>query len=411
MGNKEEIKRIDRKYYIVRELETDGKPVKIDGEMLQPVKSIDDDDCQHCVLFDTDICGAPCSLYGFMVRVLPENSEEKDEENLSNMEETGENLETEKEETTMERKIGEIFEYNGEWYQCIVGNGCDNCAFNESKCYTVADNGDPIGDCCADRRKDNKDVIFKKLEKVGEPYAHNSAIVQKYRIRTTPVIMPNEPYMYFNAINNTIEIEIKQTKEDMEENELIELLSEKVHNAWMKEKEAQGFSYGKEYDKEKKKHPDMLPYNELKEEVKEYDRATVKAVLQAQKELSADVNKLNLKPFDLEAAKSGKPVCTRDGRKARIVCFDAKGYRPIVALIEVDCEDDCTPEDVFLFTDKGYYNCSSIASDNDLMMLPEKKEGWINVYRHQIHDTLDGAEEGRRGTSDYIQTIKVSWEE
>ena len=54
----------------------------------------------------------------------------------------------------MERKIGEIFEHNGEWYQCIVGNDCENCAFNERKCYTVVDNGDPIGDCCDDRRKD-----------------------------------------------------------------------------------------------------------------------------------------------------------------------------------------------------------------------------------------------------------------
>lgn len=36
-------------------------------------------------------------------------------------------------------------------------------------------------------------------------------------------------------------------------------------------------------------------------------------------------NSLTLKPFDLEAAKQGKPVCTRDGRKARIVCFDLKG--------------------------------------------------------------------------------------
>ena len=28
--------------------------------------------------------------------------------------------------------------------------------------------------------------------------------------------------------------------------------------------------------------------------------------------------KLNLKPFDLEAAKAGKPVCTRDGRWRRL---------------------------------------------------------------------------------------------
>lgn len=42
----------------------------------------------------------------------------------------------------------------------------------------------------------------------------------------------------------------------------------------------------------------------------------------------------NLKPFSLEAAKAGKPVCTRDGHKARIICFDRKDNTPIVALIE-----------------------------------------------------------------------------
>ena len=26
-----------------------------------------------------------------------------------------------------ERKIGEIFEYNGDWYQCIKGNTCNDC--------------------------------------------------------------------------------------------------------------------------------------------------------------------------------------------------------------------------------------------------------------------------------------------
>lgn len=46
--------------------------------------------------------------------------------------------------------------------------------------------------------------------------------------------------------------------------------------------------------------------------------------------------KLNLKPFDLEAAKAGKPVCTRDGRKARIICYDRQSDHgfPLVALVE-----------------------------------------------------------------------------
>lgn len=41
------------------------------------------------------------------------------------------------------------------------------------------------------------------------------------------------------------------------------------------------------------------------------------------------------KPFDLEQAKAGKPVCTRDGHKARIICFDAKleNYS-IIALVK-----------------------------------------------------------------------------
>ena len=29
----------------------------------------------------------------------------------------------------MERKIGEIFEYKGEWYQCVIGYSCYDCAF------------------------------------------------------------------------------------------------------------------------------------------------------------------------------------------------------------------------------------------------------------------------------------------
>ena len=117
----------------------------------------------------------------------------------------------------MERKIGEVFEYNGEWYQCIVGNDCENCAFNESKCYTVVDNGDPIGECCADRRKDNKDVISKKLEKVGEPFKRNGYMYQEYKAHTFPLLMNGNAKI---PTPNGFAAIIKQNKEDMEESEL-----------------------------------------------------------------------------------------------------------------------------------------------------------------------------------------------
>lgn len=34
-----------------------------------------------------------------------------------------------------------------------------------------------------------------------------------------------------------------------------------------------------------------------------------------------------MKPFDLEKAKAGAPLCTREGFRARIVCFDANNDR------------------------------------------------------------------------------------
>ena len=301
----------------------------------------------------------------------------------------------------MERKIGEIKQVNGEWCQCIEG-GCRDCYFSEKRFLCkqfITKNFCTSG------------IIFKKLEKVGEPYRlwpspFNSIMVQRYRLYGRNVIMPDEPYMYFNAIDNTIEIEIKQTKEDMEERKLIELLSEKVHNAWMKEKEAQGFSYGKDYDKEKKKHPDMLPYNELKEEVKEYDRATVRAVLQAQKELQGKYNYNNLKSFDIEAAKAGKPVCTRDGRKARIICFDRKGDTSIVALIMGDNDR----EEIHSYYKDGKsvrnqeYSC-------DLMMYPEKKEGWIVIHKETIYDKETAEKIARETTANVIRIQKIEWEE
>ena len=69
----------------------------------------------------------------------------------------------------MERKIGEIFELGGEWYQCIEqpekydGTVCSLCAFQDN-------NGNcELELCSGTYRNDKKSVIFKKLEKVGEP--------------------------------------------------------------------------------------------------------------------------------------------------------------------------------------------------------------------------------------------------
>lgn len=124
----------------------------------------------------------------------------------------------------------------------------------------------------------------------------------------------------------------------------------------------------------------------------------------------------NLKPFNLEAAKTGKPVCTRDGRKARIICFDLnnKTY-PIAAAVENDGEET----EVHNFTVDGLATYGTL-NHTDLMMVPEKHEGWVNVYKSSngkrsigcFHPTKEIAmSKVDKSNDSYLTTTKIEWEE
>ena len=253
----------------------------------------------------------------------------------------------------MERKVGEIFEYNGEWYQCVeqpkqydCATVCELCSFN------VIGNCD-LDKCSGTYRSDSKSVIFKKLEKVGEPhfiydkifkggkvYVQNFMVYEDFK-NHKPIC---DDYVLYDWHEKIISIEIKQNKEDMEE------------------------------------------------------------------------KKLNLKEFDLEAAKAGKPVCTRDGRKARIICFDAKRKdgKNIMALIP--SKEYPEFEDLIAYPNNGNYH-GGHENDGDLMMLPEKKEGWVNLCKNNNGDTLTVGVFPNREEAvcncppSYLCTIKIEWEE
>ena len=121
--------------------------------------------------------------------------------------------------------------------------------------------------------------------------------------------------------------------------------------------------------------------------------------------------KLNLKPFDLEAAKAGKPVCTRDGRKARIISFDRHGEDcPIIALVVDSKNAEC--EEVIDYTLDGSCNENIINHNKyDLMMLPQKKEGWIIIHKEAIYDKETAEKIARETTANVIRIQKIEWEE
>ena len=124
-----------------------------------------------------------------------------------------------------------------------------------------------------------------------------------------------------------------------------------------------------------------------------------------------------MKPFDLEKAKAGALVCTRNGEKARIVCFDADSDRfPIVALLK----DDDGEEYPASFTEKGRFSNGIVDSERDLLMVGEKKEGWINIYEAlkercigAVYNSKETAMRMKVNEKDitYITTVRVEWEE
>lgn len=55
---------------------------------------------------------------------------------------------------------------------------------------------------------------------------------------------------------------------------LAELMAENVHEVWAATRVAQGWTYGSERNDADKKHPCLVPYDQLPEEEKVYDRNT-----------------------------------------------------------------------------------------------------------------------------------------
>lgn len=263
----------------------------------------------------------------------------------------------------MERKVGEIFEYNGEWYQCVeqpkqydCATVCELCSFN------VIGNCD-LDKCSGTYRSDSKSVIFKKLEKIKDPFVFNNMLYQRLKS------IDNLVCAHCTFFNESCSCPSALCGSNL------------------------GYFL---------KTAGIKQYLKIKEDMK--------------KKEDTKEEKLNLKKFDLEAAKAGKPVCTRDGRKARIISFDAKCNKPIVALIY-----DCNKETVLQYLENGRFFVDQI-DKYDLMMLPEKKEGWVNVYKSynvgkkipcmaSIYPTKEEAKKSSVVGFDYVDTVKIEWEE
>ena len=80
-----------------------------------------------------------------------------------------------------------------------------------------------------------------------------------------------------------------------------------------------------------------------------------------------------MKPFNLEEAKAGKPLITRDGRDAKFIAHvpEAKESFRILFL---------TGENVFAVCESGLNSSFGVIDDIDLFMKTVKKTVYVNLY-------------------------------
>lgn len=108
-----------------------------------------------------------------------------------------------------------------------------------------------------------------------------------------------------------------------------------------------------------------------------------------------------------------RKVITRDGKPARIICTNANSPYPIIALY---C-DEAGIEYVCSYKKDGSFS-KNWKSDKDLFFAPEKKEGYVNLFRQItgintgfVFNTKEEAEKSAKSLPNYITTTKIEWED
>ena len=74
-------------------------------------------------------------------------------------------------------------------------------------------------------------------------------------------------------------------------NELVEQMAKNVHEVWAQTRIEQGWTYGAERNDALKHHPCLVPYEELPEEERVYDRNTAVSTLKLITKLGFKIEK------------------------------------------------------------------------------------------------------------------------
>lgn len=109
-------------------------------------------------------------------------------------------------------------------------------------------------------------------------------------------------------------------------------------------------------------------------------------------------------------------IITRDGRSVRIICTDRNWIDAthIIALVTIENGVELTKS----YSTEGRSIFGQDNGPDDLFFAPQKKEGWINLFKvnsatttGEVYNTEEEAKSAIAKSLVYISTVKVEWEE
>jgi len=75
-----------------------------------------------------------------------------------------------------------------------------------------------------------------------------------------------------------------------------------------------------------------------------------------------------MKPFDLEAAKRGDPICTEDNKPLRFICFD-----------------EVSNKIVYGYDGRRIDYTDLMIANTCIFMAPKKRTVWVNFYKDSFY--------------------------
>lgn len=130
-------------------------------------------------------------------------------------------------------------------------------------------------------------IMYLNLETLLEETIEKADFQKAWNLSSNYMISASEEANGYNP--QPINVEDIDLDADLED--LTEAIAENAHDIWARARMDEGWTYGSIRDDEKKQHPDLVPYAQLPDSEKEYDRIMAMNTLRLVRRLGFDITK------------------------------------------------------------------------------------------------------------------------